>query len=85
MGSSSPITNPKYFFLLSIMILVCVANHKFVAFIFKIPSSSAKFLFFYLIYRLKMLERKNKGICTNSMDYQGLEECGIDKPSVYIF
>ena len=44
-GSSSPITNPKYFFLLSIMILDCVANHKFVAFIFKILVLQLNFYF----------------------------------------
>lgn len=40
--------------------LVCAANRKFLAFMFKFPNPVAKFLLFCSIYRLKTLQGKDK-------------------------
>lgn len=67
------------------MILECVANHKLVALIFKIPSPAAKFVFLFDLQTETAEHKEQRNLLRNSVDYQGLEEHGRDKPNVYIF
>lgn len=67
------------------MILACVANHKFVALMFKIPSPAAKFFYLFDLQTENAGKKEHRNLLGNWMDYQGLEERGRDKPRVYIF